>query len=145
MLMLLQKVSHASVHVDASCVAKIDKGLLVFCAFHPNDNESNITNLLLKCIRYRVFPDNQDKMNNSLTDINGELLLVPQFTLAADTQKGLRPSFSGGASFSEGQKMFKLAGNIATKIYSNVAFGVFGAHMEVSLCNDGPVTFILEN
>ena len=144
MIGLLQRVAAANVSINDEIVGQIDKGLLVFVGVQKNDSESQANRLLERLLSYRVFPDADDKMNLSLADINGGLLLVPQFTLAADTQKGKRPSFSPAASPEKGKKLFQYLLESAQSTYSNVAAGHFGADMQVSLTNDGPVTFWLE-
>jgi D-tyrosyl-tRNA(Tyr) deacylase len=144
MIGLLQRVTHASVTINGDVVATINKGLLVLVGIEKNDSDQNAVRLLEKLIAYRVFADDQDKMNLSLKDINGELLLVPQFTLVADTQKGLRPSFSNPAPPEHSRKIFKFLIQHAREQYSNVQTGIFGADMQVNLTNDGPVTFWLQ-
>ena len=144
MIGLLQRVTEASVSIDKQTVGQIDKGLLVLVGVEKNDSEAQADRLLERLLGYRVFPDAEDKMNLSLTDINGGLLLVPQFTLAADTQKGKRPSFSSAASSERGQELFQYLVKRAQAIYYDVAMGRFGADMQVSLTNDGPVTFWLQ-
>jgi len=144
MIGLLQRVSEASVSVDKQTVGQIGRGLLVLIGVEKNDSEAQADRLLERLLGYRVFPDAEDKMNLSLTDIQGGLLLVPQFTLAADTQKGKRPSFSPAASPDKGQALFQCLAKKAQEVHSDVAMGRFGADMQVSLVNDGPVTFWLE-
>ena len=143
MIALLQRVSEASVDVDGRRIASINQGLLVLLGVEKGDNEESAQRLLDKILKYRVFSDADDKMNLSLLDIKGELLLVPQFTLAANTKKGLRPSFSSAASPEEGKYLFDAAIGLARKSACNVETGQFGADMKVSLVNDGPVTFWL--
>ncbi len=144
MIGLLQRVSHASVRIDDSTIAEINKGLLVLIGMQQEDDQESANRLFQKIISYRVFPDDNDKMNHSLKDINGGLLLVPQFTLAADTNKGLRPSFSNAAPPNKGKPLFDYLKEHAKSNYPDTSFGVFGADMQVSLVNDGPVTFWLE-
>lgn len=144
MIGLLQRVTHASVTINGDVVASINKGLLILVGIEKNDTDQHAERLFEKLIAYRVFADNQDKMNLSLKNINGDLLLVPQFTLAADTQKGLRPSFSNAAPPERGKKIFEFLINHACEQFSNVQTGVFGADMQVDLTNDGPVTFWLQ-
>lgn len=143
MIALLQRVQHADVRVNELEIASIDKGLLVFIGVERNDTQLQADKLLSRLLSYRVFADEDDKMNLSLKDINGGLLLVPQFTLAADTKKGLRPSFSSAASPVDGELLFKHFCTQALQQFSNVETGQFGADMQVSLTNDGPVTFWL--
>jgi len=146
---LLQRVTSASVSVADREIARISHGLLALVAVEPGDTEKTAEALLQKISRYRVFSDANGKMNLSLLDIKGELLLVPQFTLAADTRRGLRPSFSKAASPEDGARLFakrlfaKLR-NMADALDCQVAAGQFGADMQVALVNDGPVTFWLQ-
>ena len=144
MIGLLQRVTEASVSIDKQTVGQIDQGLLVLIGVEKNDSESQADRLLERLLGYRVFPDVEGKMNLSLTNIQGGLLLVPQFTLAADTQKGKRPSFSSAASPDKGQELFQYLVKKAQAAHSDVAMGRFGTDMQVSLVNDGPVTFWLE-
>ena len=141
MIGLLQRVTRASVTVNGEVVASIKNGLLVLVGVEKNDDEQKAERLFDKLIAFRVFPDSEGKMNLGLQDVNGGLLLVPQFTLAADTRKGLRPSFSSAAPPEEGKRLFDYLINFAREQYSNVETGVFGSDMLVSLDNDGPVTF----
>lgn len=143
MIGLLQRVQHANVTVNNKKIAHIEYGLLVFIAVERGDTQLEADRLLSRLLAYRVFSDNDDKMNLSLCDINGGLLLVPQFTLAADTQKGLRPSFSSAASPSGGKILFDYFCTQAKQKYNAVETGQFGADMQVTLTNDGPVTFWL--
>ena len=144
MIGLLQRVTEASVSIDKKIIGQIDQGLLVLVGVEKNDTERQADRLLERLLSYRVFPDAEGKMNLSLADVNGGLLLVPQFTLAADTQKGKRPSFSSAASPDQGQKLFQYLTECAQTDFSDVAMGHFGADMQVTLTNDGPVTFLLE-
>ncbi len=144
MIGLLQRVTSASVIVDKKQCANIDTGLLVFIGIEKNDNESKANRLLERLLGYRIFPDAEDKMNLSLKNINGDLLLVPQFTLPANTQKGTRPSFTPAASPEIGKQLFGYFCTQAKDTYSNTSTGIFGADMKVSLINDGPVTFWLQ-
>jgi len=141
---LIQRVSRASVEVDGRITGAIERGLLVLVGVQKHDDDGRAIRLLERLIGYRVFADEAGKMNLSLRDIGGGLLLVPQFTLAADTQKGMRPSFSSAAPPQEGKRLFDYLVQQAKSQYPNVATGVFGADMQVSLINDGPVTFWLE-
>ena len=141
---LIQRVSQASVSVSNQCTGKISQGLLVFLAIQKNDDEALADKLLDKLLAYRVFSDENGKMNLSLKDIKGGLLVVSQFTLAADTSKGLRPGFSVAAKPEEGKRLYQYWLDQAEKKHEEVASGVFGADMQVSLINDGPVTFLLE-
>jgi len=144
MIGLLQRVRYARVEVQQKTVAEIDTGLLVFIGIERMDDESKADRLLKRLLGYRVFSDHQDKMNLSLIDINGGLLLVPQFTLAADTNKGCRPSFSSAAEPALGKALFYEVVNEAKRKYQNIEAGKFAADMKVSLLNDGPVTFWLQ-
>jgi D-tyrosyl-tRNA(Tyr) deacylase len=143
MIGLLQRVSHASVVVDGETVGAIDGGLMVLVCAEKGDSEREAEALLAKLLTYRVFSDDAGKMNRSVTDVAGGLLLVPQFTLAADTRSGTRPSFSPAASPDIGARLFDHFVRQAGARHSNVQTGVFGADMKVSLTNDGPVTFWL--
>ena len=144
MIGLLQRVTSASVMVNNQQCANIDSGLLVLIGIEKGDNEAKADRLLERLLGYRVFPDEQDKMNLSLKDIDGGLLLVPQFTLPADTQKGTRPSFTPAAPPELGKQLFDYFCIQAKDAYSNTSTGIFGADMKVSLVNDGPVTFWLQ-
>jgi D-tyrosyl-tRNA(Tyr) deacylase len=145
MIALLQRVTEASVAIDGTQVAAISRGLLVLIGVRPVDDESSAARLLDRLLKYRVFPDAAGKMNLCLTGVGGELLLVPQFTLAADTRKGLRPGFSTAAAPELGARLFAYLVAAARKQHGRVEGGVFGAHMQVSLVNDGPVTIWLES
>lgn len=144
MIALLQRVRSASVEVNNEVIGEIQQGLLVLLGVQKEDDEDKAKRLVDRVIQYRVFSDVDDKMNLSLKDINGGLLLVPQFTLAADTRKGKRPSFSSAAHPGEGKRLFDYAVEYSRNIFPNIATGQFGADMQVSLINDGPVTFWLE-
>ena len=145
MIALLQRVSHGSVEVDGTTVGRIGPGLLVLLAVEPSDTEAQADRLIDRLVSYRVFEDEAGRMNLSLLDIGGGLLLVPQFTLAADTRKGLRPSFTGAAPPELGRRLFGHAvANARQSLGDRVATGQFGAHMRVTLTNDGPVTFWLQ-
>jgi len=145
MIGLLQRVLRAEVHVDGQSVAAIEAGLLVLVGVLPADDEASALRLLNRLLNYRVFADKSGKMNQSLTEVGGALLLVPQFTLAADTTRGLRPGFSSAAPPEQGRRLFDFLLKSATQLHPRVASGVFGAHMQVSLTNDGPVTLWLES
>ena len=145
MIGLLQRVSRANVTVDDKQVGSIGPGLLVLIGVRPLDDEASAHRLLTRVLQYRIFPDEAGKMNLSLTQAKGQLLLVPQFTLAADTAKGLRPGFSTAAPPEQGRRLFDAAVQIARQQLGAVETGVFGAHMQVSLTNDGPVTIWLES
>jgi D-aminoacyl-tRNA deacylase len=144
MIGLIQRVSEASVVVEGRSVGQIGRGLLVLVGVEKHDDEASARRLLERILSYRVFPDAEGKMNLSLTDIEGELLLVPQFTLAADTHKGTRPSFSSAAPPGKGAELFAHFVQMTKQRHNTVETGVFGADMKVSLMNDGPVTFWLQ-
>lgn len=144
MIGLIQRVSQASVAVERQSVGRIGRGLLVLVGVEKFDDETTARRLLERILTYRVFPDAQGKMNLSLGDIGGELLLVPQFTLAADTRKGTRPSFSSAAAPELGRLLFDGFVAAARGCHPRVETGVFGADMQVSLVNEGPVTFWLQ-
>ena len=141
---LLQRVSEARVTVDGECVGEIGQGLLVLLGLDKGDDEASAQRLLGKLLAYRVFADEAGRMNYSVSDIDGGVLLVSQFTLSADTRRGLRPGFSSAMPPAEAERLYghmleQLAGR-----HAKVAAGQFGADMQVSLVNDGPVTFMLE-
>tara|TARA_B110000902_G_scaffold212678_1_gene243881 strand:+ start:722 stop:1159 length:438 start_codon:yes stop_codon:yes gene_type:complete len=144
MIGLIQRVSHASVRVDNKVCGEIDQGLLLLLAVEPQDLESSAERLLEKVLNYRVFSDTNGKMNLSLRDIQGGLLVVSQFTLAANTQKGLRPSFTSAAAPEHAEALYNHFATSAKALYANTQWGIFAADMQVSLCNDGPVTFSLQ-
>lgn len=142
---LLQRVSEARVEVDGDTVGEIGPGLLVLLGLDAGDTRANGEKLLEKVLAYRVFSDDEGRMNRSVTDTGGGVLLVSQFTLSADTRKGLRPSFSSAMPPAEADALFaELLGYLRER-HGDVATGQFGADMQVSLVNDGPVTFLLEN
>ena len=144
MIGLIQRVNHASVTIDGEMTGSIEQGLLALIGVEKSDTEQSAERLLERLLSYRVFGDADGKMNLSLKDINAGLLLVPQFTLVADTQKGNRPGFSNGASPALGRALFEHMHNQARQLHHDVASGVFGADMQVELLNDGPVTFWLQ-
>lgn len=144
MIGLLQRVSKASVAVDDTILTSINRGLLVLVGVEKTDTKEKADRLLQRLLGYRVFPDTNGKMNLSLVDIHGDLLLVPQFTLPADTRKGSRPGFSSAASPDLGQELFNYLVSQARAIHEPVASGIFAANMQVTLTNDGPVTFWLQ-
>jgi len=140
---LIQRVSQAKVEVDGQTTGAIEQGLLVFVGLEKNDEQINIHKMIQKILSYRVFYDADKKMNLSLKDVNGGLLVVSQFTLAADTHSGTRPGFSSAKEPLEAKVLYEyFLSNIAQQ-YTQVQSGVFGADMQVSLTNDGPVTFLL--
>jgi len=140
---IIQRVSEAKVTVDGIDVGVIGKGIMALVAVEKQDAKAQADRLLERILNYRIFPDAEDKMNFSLRDIQGGLLIVPQFTLAADTKKGNRPSFTSAASPEHGRELFEYFQHQARSSYPGVQFGRFGADMKVSLINDGPVTFTL--
>jgi D-aminoacyl-tRNA deacylase len=141
---LIQRVLEAKVVVDAQTVGAVGPGILALIGVEKGDGELQAARLLERVLAYRIFPDAAGKMNRSLVDVRGGLLLVPQFTLAADTNKGLRPSFSSAAPPAEGERMFGHLVNAARVNHTPVETGRFGADMKVHLVNDGPVTFLLQ-
>ncbi|MDH5230856.1 MAG: D-aminoacyl-tRNA deacylase [Gammaproteobacteria bacterium] len=144
MIGLLQRVDYAKVEVNQTIVGQIDAGLLVLVGIEKSDNFKQAQRLIDRLLAYRVFEDSNGRMNLSVKDIEGGLLLVPQFTLVADTAKGNRPSFSAAAPPVMAQTLFQQMYEYAMVCYTNVAAGRFGADMRVSLCNNGPVTFKLQ-
>ncbi|MEJ6743507.1 MAG: D-aminoacyl-tRNA deacylase [Porticoccaceae bacterium] len=146
MLGLIQRVSSASASIDNTVVGTIDQGLLLLLGIEKTDLEAAADKLLQKILNYRVFADSEGKMNLSLRDIGGELLVVSQFTLAADTNKGLRPSFSSAASPEQAEELYDyFLTQAATALNTQIQSGRFGADMQVMLHNDGPVTFMLRS
>lgn len=141
---LLQRVSRAAVHVDGECVGSIDAGLLVLLGLDKGDDVAVAEKLLDKLLRYRMFSDEAGRMNRSVADTGGGVLLVSQFTLSADTRKGLRPSFSSALPPAEAELLYDATLSRLRAMHAPVAAGRFGADMQVSLENDGPVTFLLE-
>lgn len=144
MIALLQRVRHATVVVDGATIGAIQTGLMVLVCAERNDTEKDAEQLLTKLLSYRVFADDAGKMNRSVADVQGGLLLVPQFTLAADTQSGTRPSFTPAAPPELGKQLFDHFVAQARNKHTVVETGQFGADMQVSLTNDGPVTFWLQ-
>jgi D-tyrosyl-tRNA(Tyr) deacylase len=146
LLGLIQRVSSASASIDNTVVGTIDQGLLLLLGIEKTDLEAAADKLLQKILNYRVFADSEGKMNLSLRDIGGELLVVSQFTLAADTNKGLRPSFSSTASPEQAEELYDyFLTQAATALNTQIQSGRFGADMQVMLHNDGPVTFMLRS
>lgn len=144
MISLLQRVTAAWVEIAGVRHASIGRGLLVLIGVKPEDDETRAAKLVERLLNYRVFGDESGKMNLSLRQIGGDLLLVPQFTLAADTRHGLRPGFSGAAPPDQGRRLYDFVVKTASSLHAPVQSGVFGADMQVSLTNDGPVTLWLE-
>ena len=141
MIALLQRVSEASVRVDGELIGRIDQGLLIFLCAERNDTEKEADALLAKLLAYRVFYDADGKMNLNVAQVNGGVLLVPQFTLAADTRSGTRPSFTPAAPPALARQLFDYVVDRARTMHSVVETGQFGTDMKVALINDGPVTF----
>ena len=144
MIGLIQRVTEARVEVDNRTAGQIGRGILALIGVEKQDESATAQRLAQRIIQYRIFPDADGKMNLSLQDTGGELLLVPQFTLPADTRKGNRPSFSSAAPPETGQRLFLELADYAREAQITVKTGVFGANMQVSLTNDGPVTFWLQ-
>ena len=143
MIALIQRVNKAKVEVAGKVVGAIGPGLLALIAIEPKDGEPEVVRMVERLTGYRVFADAEGRMNRSLTEVGGSLLLVSQFTLAADTRKGMRPSFTTAAPPEHGQRWFARLVEVARARHPGVETGQFGAHMDVSLINDGPVTFWL--
>lgn len=144
MIGLLQRVSTAAVTVSGTQVAVVGRGLLVFVGVEQGDTEAQADRLLERLLTYRVFSDDEGRMNLDVREVGGGLLLVPQFTLVGDTRKGKRPSFTPAASAVDGERLFRYMCESAARRHAPVATGVFGAEMQVALVNDGPVTFWLQ-
>jgi len=144
MIGLIQRVTESHVEVGGISIGAIEQGLLVLVGVERKDEQKKADRLLERILSYRIFPDDEGKMNLSLRELNGGLLLVPQFTLAADTKKGTRPGFSQAASPQDAKQLFDYFVEKAAATYNNTACGQFGADMKVSLVNDGPVTFWLQ-
>ncbi|HWT72879.1 MAG TPA: D-aminoacyl-tRNA deacylase [Oxalicibacterium sp.] len=144
MIALLQRVTQASVTVDGHAIGAIEAGLMVLLCAERGDGEKEADALLSKLLAYRVFADDAGKMNRSVAEVQGGLLLVPQFTLAADTQSGTRPSFTPAAAPEAARRLFDYFVDAARGRHAHVATGEFGADMQVALVNDGPVTFWLQ-
>ena len=145
MIALIQRVSEASVSVDGAVVGQIGRGLLALVAIQPDDDDKRIARMVERVLTYRVFPDAEDRMNRSLEDDGLELLVVPQFTLAADTKKGTRASFTKAASPEKGRAGFERFMALCGERLTGLQSGQFGANMQVALINDGPVTFWLQS
>jgi D-tyrosyl-tRNA(Tyr) deacylase len=144
MIALLQRVSEATVIVNGNMVGEISSGILALIGVERNDTEKQAERLLQRLLAYRIFPDDANRMNLNLGQSGGRLLLVPQFTLAADTNSGNRPSFTPAAPPAEGERLFNYLAAQAKRELEDVQSGVFGADMKVHLVNDGPVTFWLQ-
>lgn len=144
MIALIQRVTRAVVSVDTAAIGRIDAGLLVLLCAERGDSDEEADRLLAKVLALRVFADAAGRMNRSVADVQGGLLLVPQFTLAADTDSGTRPSFTPAATPADGERLFDRFVELALVRHAPVATGRFGAHMQVELVNDGPVTFWIQ-
>jgi D-tyrosyl-tRNA(Tyr) deacylase len=144
MIALIQRVARAEVHIEARSVAAIGRGILALVAVRRGDGEAQAERLAARVLAYRIFPDAHGRMNLSLREVQGELLIVPQFTLAADTSAGTRAGFSMAAEPDLARRLFQYFQECLMRAYAPVSAGVFGAAMQVSLVNDGPVTFWLE-
>ncbi|KGK40866.1 D-tyrosyl-tRNA(Tyr) deacylase [Nitrincola sp. A-D6] len=142
---LIQRVAHARVDVAGQCCGEIGPGILLLLGVEKQDTPEAADKLLQKILNYRIFSDQDGKMNLSLQQTRQGLLIVSQFTLVADTRKGLRPGFSQGATPALGEQLYEHFVQQATTLHNPVASGQFGANMQVSLCNDGPVTFLLQS
>lgn len=145
MLALIQRVSEASVKIDEKTVGQIGPGLLVFLGIEKNDHRAQADKLLKKILAYRIFSDRQGKMNLSVSDTEGGVLIISQFTLAANTGRGLRPSFSSAKAQAEAEQLYDYFLQQARQLHARIESGSFGADMQVSLVNDGPVTFLLKS
>ncbi len=144
MICLIQRVTQAKVVVNQNTIGQIGPGLVALTAFEPNNNSQNINKMVHKLLHYRLFADEDDKMNLNIKQVNGSLLLIPQFTLAADTQKGLRPSFSSSAKPNIATLLFDEFVDKMRSASPLIETGTFGTDMQVTLTNDGPVTFWLQ-
>ena len=144
MIALLQRVSYGSVRIEGNIVAEIGRGVLVLVAIQPDDDERCAVRMGRRILGYRMFSDNKGKMNLSVMDIGGEVLLVPQFTLAAETDKGMRPSFTKAAEPKTARLLFEYLYTNMLSLYPKLSCGKFGAMMQVKLVNEGPVTFMLQ-
>ena len=145
MKILVQRVLQSSVHINNSKVASIHRGILCLIGFEKHDKTEDCFELMKKVINYRIFPDDQEKMNLSLLDIKGELLIVPQVTLAIETHKGNRPSFSKAADPEKGKKLFEELKKFLDESFENYQSGIFGEDMNIEIVNEGPVTFLFKN
>ena len=144
MIALVQRVSYANLLIEDRLFSKIDKGIVVLLGVEKKDCKSNAEKLLQRILNYRIFNDPDDKMNLSVKDVDGGLMLVSQFTLAAETAKGLRPSFSSAMAPDEAERIYDFMVSKAIQSYTKVAFGKFGSNMRIALENNGPVTFYLK-
>ena len=143
MLIVLQRVLKASVSIDNSIYSSIGKGFVALVGFQPDDNENDLSFMVRKILRIRIFDDENGALNQSISDINGDILLVPNFTLAADTTRGNRPGFSTAMPPNDAKVMFEKFVDDVSSLHASVSSGLFGADMQVSLINDGPITISL--
>ena len=143
MLIVLQRVLKASVNIDDSIYSSIEKGFVALVGFQPDDNENDLSFMVRKILRIRIFDDENGALNQSISDINGDILLVPNFTLAADTSRGNRPGFSTAMPPTDAKEMFEKFVDDISSLHTKVSSGLFGADMQVSLINDGPITISL--
>ena len=143
MLIVLQRVLNASVNIDNSTYSSIEKGFVALVGFQPGDNENDLSFMVRKILRIRIFDDENGALNQSISDINGDILLVPNFTLAADTSRGNRPGFSTAMPPTDAKEMFEKFVDDVSSLHASVSSGLFGADMQVSLINDGPITISL--
>ena len=143
MLIVLQRVLNASVVIDDSIYSSIEKGFVALVGFQPDDNENDLSFMVRKILRIRIFDDENGALNQSISDINGDILLVPNFTLAADTSRGNRPGFSTAMPPADAKEMFEKFVDDVSSLHTKVSSGLFGADMQVSLINDGPITISL--
>ena len=143
MLIVLQRVLRASVNIDNSAYSSIEKGFVALVGFQPDDNENDLSFMVRKILRIRIFDDENGALNQSISDINGDILLVPNFTLAADTTRGNRPGFSTAMPPGDAKVLFEKFVDDVSSLHANVSSGLFGTDMQVSLINDGPITISL--
>jgi len=143
MLIVLQRVLKASVNIDNSIYSSIEKGFVALVGFQPDDNENDLSFMVRKVLRIRIFDDENGALNQSISDISGDILLVPNFTLAADTTRGNRPGFSTAMPPNDAKVMFEKFVDDVSSLHASVTSGLFGADMQVSLINDGPITISL--
>ena len=143
MLIVLQRVLNASVNIDDSIYSSIENGFVALVGFQPDDNENDLSFMVRKILRIRIFDDENGALNQSISDINGDILLVPNFTLAADTTRGNRPGFSTAMPPNDAKVMFEKFVDDVSSLHASVSSGLFGADMQVSLINDGPITISL--
>ena len=143
MLIVLQRVLKASVNIDDSIYSSIEKGFVALVGFQPDDNENDLSFMVRKILRIRIFDDENGALNQSISDINGDILLVPNFTLAADTTRGNRSGFSTAMPPNDAKVMFEKFVDDVSSMHASVSSGLFGADMKVSLINDGPITISL--